>query len=354
MARRSRLESGISAGELASRLQGELSGDAGLQVRDLTEFDDAGPNDAVYAVDARRAGQAVASAAGLLLLPRSFAAPADRTCIRVADAALAAAHTLEILHPLQAAEAGVHATAAVGAGVVLGEKVSIGACAVIEDGAEIGDRSQVGPGCCIGAGVRIGADCVLYPRVTVYPGCDLGDRVLVHAGAVIGADGFGFARSGGGAVKIPQVGGVCIEADVEIGANACIDRGTLRPTRIGAGTKIDNLVQIGHNCQIGRNCAISGLSGLAGSTVLEDGVIVGGNVGFAGHQVIGSGSMVAAKAGVHGDLPARSVVGGTPHVEIGVFRRVTAALPKLPDLLRRVRRLERWVEERGSGDHNEQ
>lgn len=348
MARRSRLEAGITVGELADRLQGEVSGDAALRIHGLTEIDVAGPHDAVYAVDGRRAAEALRSTAGVVLLPRHLQAPAGRTCIRVVDAAVAAAVTLEILYPLQKSTLGVHPTAALGRDVVLGAEVSIGACAVVEDGAEIGAGTEVGPGCCVGAGVRIGAGCVLYPRVTIYPGCSLGDRVVVHAGAVIGADGFGFARTQQGALKIPQVGGVVIESDVEIGANACVDRGTLRPTRVGAGTKIDNLVQIGHNCQIGRDCALSALSGLSGSTVLEDGVIAGGNVGFAGHQVIGAGSMLAARTGVHGNLPPGSVVGGTPQLEIGHFRRVTAAMPKLPELIRRVRRLERRAEQQGT------
>lgn len=349
MARRSRFESGITVRELAARLAGEASGDTGTVIRGVAEIDMAGPADAVYAVDARRAELALASAAGVVLLPARLHIVSDRTCIRVQDAAVAAAAALEILYPWQAAAPGVHPSAIVGVEVTLGAGASIGPCAVLEDGASIGSGTEVGAGCVVGAGVSIGKDCLLYPRVTVYSGCSLGDRVQVHAGAVIGADGFGFARAGDTAVKIPQVGGVVIESDVEIGANACIDRGTLRPTRIGAGTKIDNLVQIGHNCQIGRNCAISGLTGVAGSTTFEDGVIVGGHAGLAGHQVIGAGSMLAAKSGVHGDLPPGTIVGGAPHMEIGVFRRVNAALPRLPDLLRRVRRLER----RADGDDKE-
>lgn len=347
MARRSRLESGISVGDLAVRLGGEWRGDPDVVIHGVAEIHAAGPHDAVYAVDARRAELALASKAGVVLLSRRLATTTNRTCIVANDAAIAVATTLEVLYPLVPAVPGIHPTAVVGDAVTLGEGASVGPCAVIEDGAVIGAATEIGAGCFIGAGVQIGDNGLLHPRVTVYAGCSLGDRVQVHSGAVIGADGFGFARAGVGTVKIPQVGGVIVESDVEIGANACVDRGTLRPTRIGAGTKIDNLVQIGHNCQIGKNCALSGLTGVAGSTTLEDGVIVGGHAGLAGHQVIGAGSMLAAKSGVHGDLPPGAIVGGVPHMDIGVFRRVSAALPKLPELLRRVRRLERIADDEG-------
>lgn len=326
-------------------LGGDLEGDAGIRVSAVAEPEVAGPGDLSFLRAAGRAG-ADACAAGVLIAPPGLAAPGAAAVIRVEDPYLAFARALEALFPLQAQEAGVHGSAVVAADAVLGEGVSVGANAVIGAGARVGAGTEVGPGCAVGRDVRIGADCLLYAGVTLYDGVIIGNRVIVHSGVVIGADGFGYTRDGRLHVKVPQVGGVVIEDDVEIGANACIDRGTMRATRVGRGTKIDNLVQIGHNCDVGEDCALSGLTGLAGSTILEDGVITGGNVGTAGHQRIGAGSMLAAKSGVHGDLAPGSVVGGVPQMEIGVWRRIVAALPRLPELIRRVRRLERDLENR--------
>ena len=329
-----------------------MDGDPERIVEGVAEIELASERDIVFVTDSKRARALASTCAGAALVPQELEI-AQHTrgkginLIRVEDPYCAVALVLDALYPLQATTSGIHASARIGPGAELATDVAVGAHVEIGAATVIGARSQIGHGCTIAPGVRLGEDCTLYPNVTVYEGTRIGDRVVLHAGVVIGADGFGFARHGSYQRKIPQIGGVILEDDVDIGANSCIDRGTLRDTRVGAGTKIDNLVQIGHNCDIGRHCAISGQAGLSGSTVLEDGVIVGGDVGTSGHQVIGAGSMLAAKSGVHGDLPPGSVVGGSPHMEIGLWRRVVGALTKLPELRRRVRRLEKAAERRG-------
>lgn len=330
-------------------MDGELHGAAEVQVTAVAELGRASASDLVFVVDQKRLTALAGCDAAVALVPATLAAAAHAEyglpMIGVADPYAAVAAVLELLNPFVVGAPGVHDDASVAATAVLGEGVVVAAGAVIDEGAQVGDRTEIGACTHVGPEVVIGADSLLYPNVTLYQGTTVGARAVLHAGVVIGADGFGFTRDATGYLKIPQVGGVRIGDDVEIGANSCVDRGTLTETVIGSGTKIDNLVQIGHNCRIGRNCTICALCGLSGSTVLDDGVVMGGNVGMAGHQVIGSGSMIAAKSGVHGDLPPGSVVAGAPHMDIRIWRRVVGALAKLPELIRRVRRIERRLDE---------
>jgi len=298
----------LGLAELVELAGGELHGSAEVQVTAVAELGRAGAGDLVFVVDQKRLAALAGCDAAVALVPAELAAEAHAeyglTMIGVANPYAAVAAVLERLNPMVAGGVGVHADATVAETAVLGEGVVVAAGAVIDDGAQVGARTEIGAGAYVGPEVVIGDDCLLHQNVTLYAGTSIGARGVLHAGVVIGADGFGFAGDAAGHTKIPQVGGVRLGDDVEIGANSCVDRGTLSDTVIGAGTKIDNLVQIGHNCLIGRNCAICALTGLSGSTVLEDGVIMGGNVGTAGHQVIGAGSMLAAKTGVHGDRPA--------------------------------------------------
>ncbi len=351
MARRSRSAAGLRLTAVADLVGGTLEGSGDGLVVGVAEIEPAQSDELAFVVDTSRAAAlATTDAAAILVAPdlevSRFVSGRDLTLIRVDDPYRAVALVLDALYPVRPAEPGIHPSAVVDVAADLASDVTVAAHVEIGADATVGARTEIGHGSTVARGVQLGVDCVLHAQVTLYEGTRIGDRVVLHAGVVIGAEGFGFARQGLDQRKIPQVGGVLIEDDVEIGAGSCIDRGTLRDTRVGAGTKIDNLVQIGHNCDIGRSCAISGQAGLSGSTVLEDGVIVGGNVGTSGHQVIGAGSMLAAKSGVHGNLPAGSVVGGYPHMEIGLWRRVVAALAKLPGLLRRVRQLEKAFEKR--------
>jgi UDP-3-O-[3-hydroxymyristoyl] glucosamine N-acyltransferase len=270
--------------------------------------------------------------------------------IRVDNPYLAMGGTIGLLEARPRPEPGVHDTAVIGEGVELGDEVHVGARAVIGQGTTIGDRSIVSAGCVLAPGVTLGIDCVLFSNVTVYDGVVLGNRVMVHSGTVLGSDGFGYAQLGGRHVKIPQVGAVVIEDDVEIGANSCVDRATLGVTRIGPGTKIDNMVQIGHNCQIGAHTIICGQVGLSGTTKIGSGVMMGGQAGAAGHLTIGDGAMVAGGTGVTSTVAAGVTVAGYPHQEISRWRRVNAALRRLPELVRRVSRLESVIGVGGEAD----
>jgi UDP-3-O-[3-hydroxymyristoyl] glucosamine N-acyltransferase len=233
----------------------------------------------------------------------------------------------------------VDPTARLGRNVRLGADVTIGAYAVLGDGVTLGDGAWVGEHCVVGAGVEIGADSRLHPHVTCHAGTWLGRRVVVHSGVRLGGDGFGYVFRDGAHAKIPHVGRCIIEDDVEIGSNSTIDRGSVDDTRVGAGTKIDNLVQLGHNVQVGRLCLIMSQVGIAGSSRVEDGAILAGQVGVGGHVTIGRGARLAGQAGVFGDVPAGESWSGYPARPHRESLRASAALLRLPQLLRRIERL---------------
>jgi UDP-3-O-[3-hydroxymyristoyl] glucosamine N-acyltransferase len=237
------------------------------------------------------------------------------------------------------ADPGVHPSARLGRGAKVGVGASIAAGAVLGDGCTIGDGAVVGANVVIGDGVQIGAKCKLFPNVVVYSGSRLGDRVTIHGGAVIGSDGFGYVYRDNAHQKIPHIGRCIIDDDVEIGANTTVDRGSISDTVIGAGTKIDNLVQVAHNVRIGRLCLIVAQAGIAGSAVLEDGVVVGGQAGLGGHITIGKGARVAAQGGVFGDIPAGETWSGYPARPHKEALRAQAALFKLSRIMRPLERL---------------
>lgn len=223
---------------------------------------------------------------------------------------------------------GVHANALVHPAARIGSDVYVGPFAVVEEDASIGAGTVVSAGCFVGRGASVGAGCTLYPHVTLYPGVAIGNHCIIHAGAVIGADGFGYTQCEAGVLKVPQVGAVVIEDDVEIGANAAIDRGTVSDTRIGRGVKIDNLVQIAHNCEVGAGTMISGQAGLAGSTRVGKDVLIGGQVGIAGHVTIGDGARIAAQSGVDTNVKAGESVAGYPARPRWLFWRMVGLLER--------------------------
>ncbi len=241
--------------------------------------------------------------------------------------------------------AGVHPSAVVSDDSLVAADASIGPNAVVEPGARIGSRTIVNAGCYVGARAKLGEDVLLYPNVTVREDCEIGDRTIVHSGAVIGSDGFGFVRDGEVYRKLPQVGNVVVEEDVELGACVTIDRATTGTTRIGAGSKIDNLVQIAHNVQVGKNCIIVAQVGISGSTVLGDHVVLAGQVGVVGHIEIGEGAMVGAKSGVSKSIKAGERVFGYPALPVAQAKRIEASLRKLPELIQTVRQLKRRVDD---------
>jgi len=221
----------------------------------------------------------------------------------------------------------------------------VGAFAVVQPRALIGARARIFPLVYVGEGVEIGEESTVYPNVVIREGVRIGRRVIIHPGAVLGADGFGYAFDGSAHQKIPQVGGVVIEDDVEIGANVTIDRATLGDTVVRRGTKIDNLVQIAHNVEIGQHAIVVAQSGISGSCRVGHGAVLGGQVGLADHVTLGDGVMLGAQSGVPGDIRAAGQYWGTPARPVAEARRISAAMPRLPDLLKKVRALERRVRE---------
>jgi UDP-3-O-[3-hydroxymyristoyl] glucosamine N-acyltransferase len=331
----------IAAGEIARLVAGELRGDPDISVRAVAPLHRAGAGELSFLASARYASAFAESAADVVLLTPELAEAPGRAAARIVVARPheAVLTVLPHLYASPARQPGVDATARLGRGVRLGRDVTIGAYAVVGDGAEIGDGAWIGEHCAVAPGVVVGADTRLFPRVTCYAGTTLGARVVVHAGAVLGSDGFGYVYRDGAHAKIPHVGRCLIEDDVEIGANTTIDRGSVDDTRIGAGTKIDNLVHLGHNVQLGRLCLVMAQVGLAGSAHAEDGVVIAGQAGVGGHVTIGRGARIAGQAGVFGDVPAGESWSGYPARPHRESLRASAALLKLPGLLRRLERL---------------
>lgn len=254
-----------------------------------------------------------------------------------------------LTHFVQAAterpKTGIHPSAVVDPSAKVDPAASVGALSVVEAGAEVGPGSVIMPLVYIGKKARIGRDCLLYPNVSVREDCVLGDRVILHCGVVVGSDGFGYAKDGAKQYKIPQIGNVIIEDDAELGANVTVDRGAVGPTRIGRGTKIDNLVQIAHNVQTGQDCVIVAQSGIAGSTKLGDRVILAAQAGVVGHIEIGDDSIIAAQSGVPKGLPPKSIVFGTPARHHMKAKRIEAVVDRLPEYVKRIQELERRVAE---------
>jgi len=326
--------------ELAAAIDGEAIGDREVEIVGVAEIASAGPGKIVMAADARHLAEAEGSAASAVLVPENLSTQ-RKPSVRAKNIRLAFGRAIGILHPQRRPPPGIHPTAIVGEGTRVDRAVSIGPYAVIGNGCEIEQQVVIGSACVIGDGVRIGEESILYPHATVYAHCSIGARVILHSGAVVGSDGFGYAAVNGRQVKIPHVGRVVIEDDVEIGANSTIDRATLGETRIGAGTKIDNLCQIGHNVAIGRDVVIAAEAGISGSVTIGDRVVMAGKVGVVDHVTIGEGVVVLGGAAIRKDVPPGAVMWGIPARPHREELEIQATLGRLPDLVRRVAELER-------------
>ena len=335
--------------EIARILHCELHGDGDVEITDVAPVEDAPPGSLTFVVDRRHARELATSRAAAALLPPD-APDVTLPSLRTSEPYAAFVAAVELFHPSPAREPGVHPTAVIAATARIGDGAVIGPHVVIGDRVEIGCRAVLDAHVVVYRDVRIGEAFTAHAGVVVREGVRIGHRVTLHAGAVIGSDGFGFLPLADGHRRIPQVGGVVIEDDVEIGANTTVDRATLGATVIGHGTKIDNLVMVGHGCRIGPDCLIAAQVGLAGSTTLGARVMLGGQVGSAGHLTVGDGARVAAQSGVHRDVPPRHDYAGYPAVQAREWRRASACMPRLPALFRRMRRLEHAVGVGGAED----
>lgn len=344
--------------ELAAKVGGELVGDGGIEIRGLASAEDAGPGDVTFLSNPRYEAAVAGTRASAVIVNASWAGacPCARICVPNADRAFALAATCLGPAPVRY-EPGVHPSAVVAADARLGEGVSVGPCCVVARGASVGARTVLVAGCYVGEGVEIGEDGLLYPNVVVREGTRIGKRAILHPGAAIGNDGFGYVKEGAAWIKVPQVGGVELGDDVEIGANATVDRARFGKTVIGHGVKIDNLVQVAHNVRIGDHSAMAAQVGISGSTRIGRGVQLGGQAGLAGHLDIGDGAIVGAQAGVTKNVAAAAFVSGYPAMPHAEARRMHAHLMRLPETKKRleaaearIERLERVMTANGKGD----
>ncbi|HUT73306.1 MAG TPA: UDP-3-O-(3-hydroxymyristoyl)glucosamine N-acyltransferase [Armatimonadota bacterium] len=331
--------------QLAQKLGGEAVGPGELVIAGVSSYESAGGSDLAFVDSPRLLPLAERSRAAALIVPREIVSAA-KPIIRADNPRLAFAQALDLFSPRRRPLPGVHPTTVMGADVEMAEGVYVGPYVVLGSGVRLGRGVELHALTFIGDNVEVGADTVLYPRVSVYHDVRIGARCIIHSGCVIGGDGFGFVQGAcGERVKMPQVGTVLIEDEVEIGANCAIDRATTDATTIGRGTKIDNLVQIGHNVNIGRNCIIVAQVGLSGSVQVGDGAVLAGQAGVADHVTIGAGAKLCAQTGATGDVPADTVVSGFPARPHKERLKIEASLRKLPDALAELRALRRRVQE---------
>lgn len=334
----------ITTAELARQLGGEISGDGDVVLTGFTSAERAGAGDLTFAEKDSYFAAAEASAASAILVAGAGAfTSATKVLIRVPDARVAAARALPIFNPPAVFAAGIDPTARIASTARIDTSAHVGAHCIVGEGVAIGARSVLMGGNHVGADCRVGEDTRLSPNVVLYPRTELGNRVAIHAGTVIGSDGYGYVFDQGKHRKMLQVGQVIVHDDVEIGANAAIDRGALGPTIIGEGTKIDNLVHIAHNVVIGRHCLIMGQVGFAGSTQLGDYGVIASQSGIAGHLKLGHQSVVGAKSGVMRDVGDKETVLGIPAAPDKQAKRQWIAVQKLPELMQRMRELEKQV-----------
>jgi UDP-3-O-[3-hydroxymyristoyl] glucosamine N-acyltransferase len=324
--------------ELADKLSARLDPpDADAEVSSVGSIESALPGQITFAVNAKFLPLALATKASALIVEEKFPA-LEKPTLRTNNPQFAYARAVELLHVLPREKRGIHPTAVIDPSARIAANASIGACVVIGADVEIGENCTLLPQVVIYSGVKIGKNFFAHAHVSIRENCEIGDNVLLHNGVVIGSDGFGFAKDDSGNwYKIPQTGRVVIEDDVEIQANSCVDRASLGETRIGRNTKIDNLSQVAHNCIIAENSMLCAQVGLAGSTEIGKNVILAGQVGVAGHCKIGDGVIVTAQSGTHGDIPAGSMVSGSPAFDHKQWLRSVTAFMKLPDLARAIR-----------------
>jgi UDP-3-O-[3-hydroxymyristoyl] glucosamine N-acyltransferase len=340
----------MTVGDIASLLGAELIGDADTLVTGVAAIESARPGAILFIENEGLLKVALASSAAAIIAPQAAEMEARRgqsksgkPTLLTGNPRLAFAKVMEYFQPFVSPDPGIHPTAIIESDAHIGDGVSIREFCYVGHHVHIGNGTVVYPHVVIGDGAQIGDNCILQPSVVINPHVFIGQRVRIHSGSVLGGDGFGYVIDDGKHRKVPQMGTVIIEDDVEIGANVCIDRATMGATRIGSGTKIDNLVQIAHNCQVGRNCILCGQVGLSGSVIVEDNVVMAGQTGIADHMKIGKGAVLAGKSGIMTDIGAAQVVVGSPAIAHREFMKREAATRKLPDALQTLHTLEKRV-----------
>jgi UDP-3-O-[3-hydroxymyristoyl] glucosamine N-acyltransferase len=333
--------------ELAEIVRGRVVGDQGTRIERIADLMNADQNEIAYVDDPKLFAAAAESKASCLIVKDGWGEKfPERTLIEVSNPKLAFSLIGAALHPPVRREPAIHPTA------VVAENADIALTAYVGPNVSIGEHTRVGPytrleaGVVLGANVSVGDDCVLHPNVVLYDNVSIGNRVILHAGVCLGADGFGYVRHDLGYQKFPQIGTVVIEDDVEIGAHTCVDRAALGRTRIGRGTKLDNMVHVGHNCDIGERVVIAAQTGISGSVVIEDDAVIGGQVGFGDHTRVLSGAVIGSKAGIlPGKIVRPGVWWGIPVQPLDEYKRMNAHMNRLPQMREDLKRLEAQIEE---------
>jgi UDP-3-O-[3-hydroxymyristoyl] glucosamine N-acyltransferase len=331
--------------ELAVHVGGNFTGDGSMLIHSVADLEDAQEGQIAFVEDEKLFAGASASRASCLIVP--VGASIDTPCrIEVAKPKLAFAQIAEILYPPKKRAPEIHPSSIIGNSAVIGDGVFIGAFVCVGEDSVVGDGTQIRAGAKVGDHVTIGKGCVIHVNVFLEDGVTIGDRVILHAGVVVGADGFGYVRGEMGYHKFPQIGTVVIEDDVELGANTCVDRAALGRTRIGRGTKIDNLVHVGHNVDIGERVVIAAQTGISGSVTIEDDCVIGGQVGFGDHIRVKSGAVIGSKAGIlPGKIVRPGVWWGIPIQPLDEYKRLNAHVRRLPQMREELKQLRERVRE---------
>lgn len=337
----------FSAKQIAQFVQGVIEGDENATVNTFAKIEDGKPGAISFLSNPKYTHYIYDTESSIVLVDKSveLEKPTKATLIKVDNAYECVAKLLQLYESMKPKKTGIDSLAFISPSAKIGENVYIGAFAYIGDNVVIGDGCQIYPNVVICENAKVGNDCLFYPNVTIYHDCHVGNRVTLHAGSVVGSDGFGFAPSENGYDKIPQIGIVTIEDDVEIGANTCIDRSTMGSTYVRKGVKLDNLVQIAHNTDIGANTVMSAQVGIAGSTKVGQWCMFGGQVGIAGHITIGNKVFLGAQSGVPSSLKDNQTLIGTPPMEKLPYFKSQAIFQKLPDLYKQIQKLQKEVDE---------
>ena len=337
----------FTAKQIAEYLGGHVEGDENAKVTTFCKIENGKPGAITFLANPKYTHYIYDTKASVVLMNEDvqLERPVSSTLIRVPNAYASVAELLRLYDSLKPKKQGIDSLAFVSQSSHLGESCYVGAFAYIGEHAEIGNRCLIYPHAYIGDGVKIGDDCIIYPNVSIYYGCQLGNRVTIHSGSVIGADGFGFVPEQDGYKKTPQLGIVKIEDDVEIGANSCVDRSTMEATVVHKGVKLDNLVQIAHNTEIGEHTVMSAQVGVAGSTKVGSWCMFGGQVGVSGHITIGNRVLLGAQSGVPGSLGDNKKLIGTPPMEMTPYFKSQALFRRLPELYAQIGELQKEIEE---------